>query len=86
MQSALTDTNWTRFVRMLNVLDILDFDEAAAPHYAVIRAGLEKNRLVIGERDMQIAAIARARKLTVVTHNTREFDRIPGLKVEDWAT
>ncbi len=84
--SVKKKTRTEKIQRIAALLDILDFDEAAAPHYAVIRAGLEKNGLVIGERDMQIAAIARARKSTVVTHNTREFDRIPGLKVEDWAT
>jgi tRNA(fMet)-specific endonuclease VapC len=67
------------------LLNIYDFDETAAKSYAVIRAGLERKRLVISERDTQIAAVAVANRLTIVTHNVREFLRIEGLMVEDWA-
>ena len=42
--------------------------------------------MMISERDTQIASIAMANKLTVVTHNVREYGRISKLKVEDWAT
>ncbi|MDJ0763901.1 MAG: type II toxin-antitoxin system VapC family toxin [Myxococcota bacterium] len=66
-------------------LDIYPFDKIAAPHYADIRAQLEKAGQPISERDTQIAAIARANKLTIVTHNTREFTLIPRLEVQDWA-
>lgn len=61
------------------------FDEAAAGKYAVIRVQLEKEGRVISERDTQIAAIAMANRLIVVTHNVKEFDRIGKLTVEDWA-
>lgn len=60
------------------------FDQAAAEHYAEIRAQLQPLGQLIGERDMQIAAIARARGLTLVTHNTGEFRRVAGLPIEDW--
>ena len=52
--------------------------------FGSIRAYLEKQGQPIAKHDMLIAAIARAQGLIVVTHNTREFDRIPGLNVEDW--
>jgi len=66
-------------------LIIHPFDKAAAGAYAVIRAQLERQGVTISERDTQIAAIAVANGLTVVTHNVREFGRVEGLTVEDWA-
>ena len=69
-----------------SLLGLYSFDEAAAWKYAVIRAQLEREGMVISERDTQIASIAMANKLTVVTHNVKEFVRIGKLKVEDWAT
>ncbi len=68
----------------LRQFDSLPFDDDAAEEYGSIRAYLEKQGQPIGKHDMLIAAIARAQGLIVVTHNTREFDRIPGLNVEDW--
>jgi tRNA(fMet)-specific endonuclease VapC len=68
-----------------SLLDIYSFDEIAAGKYAVIRVQLEKEGRVISERDTQIASIALANKLIVVTHNTKEFERVGTLKVEDWA-
>ncbi len=68
----------------LRHFDSLAFDEDAAEEYGSIRAYLERRGTPIGRHDMLIAAIARANGLIVVTHNTREFERIPGLNVEDW--
>ena len=65
-------------------IDSLPFDDAAAEEYGSIRAYLERRGTPIGPHDMLIAAIARAHGLVVVTHNVREFMRIPGLNVEDW--
>ena len=64
--------------------DSLPFDDDAAEEYGSIRAFLEKRGTPIGKHDMLLAAIARAKGLIVVTHNTREFMRVPGLNVEDW--
>ena len=71
--------------RISSQLEIHSFDELAARKYAIIRSQLEKNGLVISERDLQIASIAMANKLVVVTHNIKEFKRIVKLSVEDWA-
>ena len=71
--------------RISLLLDLYPFDESAAGKYAVVRAQLEREGTPISERDTQIAAIAMANKLTVVTHNVKEFNRIRELKVEDWA-
>lgn len=62
----------------------LSFDDAAAESYAVIRADLERRGQLIGANDLLIAAIASAHDLTLVTHNTQEFSRVPGLRLEDW--
>ncbi|GAB4407664.1 MAG: type II toxin-antitoxin system VapC family toxin [Anaerolineae bacterium] len=62
----------------------LPFDDRAAEAYAQIRATLEAAGTPIGPYDLQIAAIALAHGLIVVTHNTREFGRVAGLLFEDW--
>lgn len=72
--------------QILSLLGMYSFDEAAAVEYAVIRTQLEREGRVISERDTQIASIAMANKLILVTHNVKEFGRIGKLKVEDWAT
>ena len=62
----------------------LPFDNAAADIHAQIRRRLEALGAPIGPYDFQIAAITLAHNLTLVTHNTAEFSRVPGLKLEDW--
>lgn len=69
---------------LLDAMVVLPFDEPADAHYADIRATLERAGTPIGSHDMLIAAHARSRTLTLVTHKLREFQRVPGLKVEDW--
>jgi tRNA(fMet)-specific endonuclease VapC len=68
----------------LEPFEVLQFDWDGAEAYARTRLALERKGRPIGERDLLIASIALARKLTVVTHNTAEFERVPGLSVEDW--
>lgn len=62
----------------------LVFDDAAATDAAAIKLELRKQGNPLGEYDLLIAAIARVNKLTLVTHNTGEFSRIPNLLIEDW--
>jgi tRNA(fMet)-specific endonuclease VapC len=62
----------------------LPFDDAAAAEYGKIRANLANLGTPIGPNDLLIAAIALANNLTLVTHNAREFGRVPGIKLEDW--
>ncbi len=71
--------------KISNLLNIYHFDELAARSYGDIRTRLENNGVPISERDIQIAAIAMANKLVLVTHNVKEFQRIDQLRVEDWA-
>lgn len=60
------------------------FDDIAATEYGRVRHHLEAQGQPIGAMDMLIAAIALANNLILVTHNTKEFSRIPGLKLDDW--
>jgi tRNA(fMet)-specific endonuclease VapC len=62
----------------------LPFDDSAAEAYGRLRTNLEKTGNLIGPNDLMIASIALAHNLTLVTHNTREFNRVPNLHVEDW--
>ncbi|KAM3113165.1 hypothetical protein [Phormidesmis sp. 146-33] len=62
----------------------LPFDDFAATTFGVVRAQLESLGTPIGAYDLQIASIALANNLTLVTHNTGEFSRVEGLKLEDW--
>jgi len=69
---------------LLNTLAVLPLDQPADEHYADIRATLERAGTPIGSHDLFIAAHARSRGLTLVTHNGREFARVPELRIEDW--
>lgn len=70
--------------KFLRRFDSLPFDDDAALIFGEIRAELAKKGTPIGSYDMQIAAIAVANDLTLVTHNTNEFSRISRLQIEDW--
>ena len=63
---------------------VLEFDQEDARQAGEIRAHLALKGTPIGPYDVLIAGQAKARKLTLVTHNTTEFTRVPGLKVEEW--
>lgn len=62
----------------------LPFDDLAAEDYGELRAQLQRAGNLIGANDLLIAAIARVNGLIVVTHNTKDFCRVPGLHIEDW--
>jgi tRNA(fMet)-specific endonuclease VapC len=63
---------------------VLPFDELAAEYYAIIRADLTAKGTPIGPNDLLIAATAQVNGCTLVTHNTGEFSRIAGLRLDDW--
>ena len=71
--------------RFLNHFDSLPFDDAAARQYGEVQAYLRRRGRLIQIPDMQIAAIALANDLIVVTSDTDDFGRIPDLKFEDWS-
>jgi tRNA(fMet)-specific endonuclease VapC len=69
----------------LRYVEVMDFPDEAAAHYAEIRARLKSGGTMIGANDLFIAAHARSLGLTLVTNNTREFARVPKLKIDNWA-
>ena len=82
--SANVEKNTIALYKFLSIVEILDFDSSAATEYGKIRADLKRKGTPIGNMDMLIAAHAKSENLIVVTHNTREFERVEGLKLEDW--
>ncbi len=83
-KSQTREASLAKHHRFLKPYESLPFDDHAVSYYGVIRAMLEKRGTPIGSNDLLIAAIAVSRDLTLVTHNTREFGRVEGLKLEDW--
>ena len=71
--------------QFLEPLLVPDFDRAAASAYGKLRATLEKKGQMIGGMDLLIASHALSLKARLVTHNVREFARVPGLQVETWS-
>jgi tRNA(fMet)-specific endonuclease VapC len=69
----------------LHHVEVLEYPDEAALHYAQIRTALKASGSVIGANDLFIAAHARSLGLTLVTNNTREFGRIQDLRLENWA-
>jgi tRNA(fMet)-specific endonuclease VapC len=71
--------------QFLEPLLVPDFDRAATSAYGKLRATLEKKGQMIGGMDLLIAAHALSLNVRLVTHNVREFARVPGLQVETWS-
>lgn len=84
MKSANPERNFALQQAFLEQFVSLPFDDLAAKTFGVIRSQLEIKGTPIGAYDLQIAAIALANNLILVTHNTQEFRRVEGLQVEDW--
>lgn len=82
--SADPEKNTIALMKFLAIVEILPFESSAAVEYGKICADLRKKGTPIGNMDMLISAHAKAENLTVVTHNTWEFERVIGLKIEDW--
>ncbi|MEE9171118.1 MAG: type II toxin-antitoxin system VapC family toxin [bacterium] len=83
-KSSQPERNRDALSLFLAPLEIVLFDQIAAFHYGVIRASLESKDNVIGSMDMLIASHAISLSATLVTNNLREFERVPGLSVENW--
>lgn len=83
---AHDDKRRTTVDLLLLELPALPWTVAAADSYGEIKALLKQRGIPIGEMDTQIAAHALAEDLILVTHNTRHFKKVPGLKLEDWMT
>ena len=82
--STAVDKNRTKLIAFLTLVDVLPFDSNSTAEYGRTRAALQKKGTPIGQLDMLIAAHAKAARLILVTNNTREFERVDGLILEDW--
>ena len=83
-KSTRIDDNLRLLRRFFTPFVSLPFDDRCAEEAGLIRLDLERSGRPIGPNDLLIAASARAHDLVLVTHNRREFGRIPGLRVDDW--
>lgn len=79
------DQDETAVRLFLRHVEVVGFGDGATSDHAGIRAALKKKGAMIGGNDLLIAAHARSLRLTLVTNNTREFGRVPGLSTENWA-
>lgn len=84
-KSARPEQNALALGALLAPLRVEPFDDTAATVYGAVRAGLERAGTPIGSLDLLIAAHALALDRTLVTNNAREFERVAGLRVENWA-
>ena len=85
-KSTQTERNLNDIEGLTARMEVLDFDVPAALHFGQIRAELARNGKSIGPYDAMIAGHARSRGLVLVTNNTREFNRVQGLRLENWTT
>lgn len=84
-KSMAVERNRIAMSLFLSPITILPFDELAAEEYGRIKAEIEKKGTPIGPMDTLIAGHAKSRGLILVTNNTREFNRVDDLTVENWA-
>ena len=82
--SMRTSENIERLNQFLQIVEVADFDDASADAYSRIRLALRQIGRPTSEMDMLIAAVALANDAVLVTHNTRHFEDIEGLVLEDW--
>jgi tRNA(fMet)-specific endonuclease VapC len=83
-KSAKPDHNLSQVEDFVSRLEVLEYGSKATAHYGDIRANLERKGTPIGVNDLHIAAHARSEGLTLVTNNLREFERVEGLRLENW--
>lgn len=83
-KSQHIEKNQKALTAFLSPFEICPFDDMAAEVYGKLRATLERQGTPIGSMDLMIAAHALSLRLTLVTHNTREFNRVKNLNVETW--
>jgi len=83
-KSSVPERNLRTVEDFVSRMELLPYDSDAALHYGDIRADLERKGTTIGVNDLHIAGHARSAGLVLVTNNSREFERVEGLRVIDW--
>jgi tRNA(fMet)-specific endonuclease VapC len=71
---------------LLEDVELLGFEQDSAERFGIIQTQLLRRGITVNPVDLMIAAVALVHDLTVVTHNTKDFQNIPGLRLEDWLT
>ena len=84
-KSAAPQKNTVNLMQFLSIFNVLPFTDMAAVEYGKLCAYLHRKGTPIGTMDMLIAAHAKSENSVIVTNNVREFERIPNLKIENWA-
>ncbi len=85
-KSQQADKNLKNIEDFISRLEVLDYGQKAATHYGDIRADLERKGTPIGVNDLHIAGHARSEGLIIVTNNLKEFERVAGLRIENWVS
>ncbi len=83
-KSQFPEKNKISLIEFLSIFYILPFDDTDAVEFGIIKSDLEKKGKIIGPMDLLIAGQAKSRKLILVTNNIKEFERVEGLKLENW--
>jgi tRNA(fMet)-specific endonuclease VapC len=83
-KSQFPEKNKIALIEFLSIFNILSFDDCDAVDFGEIKKELEKKGKIIGPMDLLLAAQAKSKKLILVTNNTKEFERVEGLKIENW--
>lgn len=83
-KSVKPDHNLRQIEDFVSRLEVLEYGSKAASHYGDIRSVLERKGTTIGVNDLHIAGHARSEGLTLVTNNLREFERVEGLRLDNW--
>jgi tRNA(fMet)-specific endonuclease VapC len=83
--SKQIEKNRTALLKFISVFNILDFTEFDGIEYGKLKSKLKRQGEIIGPIDMLLAAQALSNHMIFVTNNVKEFERVEGLKIEDWA-
>ncbi len=84
-KSAKSEKNLVAIRQFLDSLEIIPFDKHSAEVFAQLKAQLQKEGNIIADMDLLIASICLENGLTLVTNNTRHFEKIPNLILENWS-
>jgi tRNA(fMet)-specific endonuclease VapC len=83
--SSQIENNRISLLKFISIFNILNFDDSDAIHYGKLKAKLKKEGKMIGPIDMLLAGQALSKNLIFITNNMKEFERVEGLKIEDWS-
>jgi len=83
-KSQFPEKNKIALIEFLSIFNILPFDDTDAAKFGIIKTDLEKKGKIIGPMDLLIAGQAKSKKMILVTNNKKEFERVEGLKIENW--